>query len=173
MDNLLQIFGENGPIFLYILSLYLLWKKHTLYTFYNIGFAINIIVNLILKGIFKQPRPSDNQKYFELAVKNGQRFIFKDGMYYDIFGMPSGHAQSALFSTSFIYLSLQNTQYLLFFIFISLITIVQRVYFNHHTVLQVMIGGFVGTFIAYILYYFSQQKLKGNIREKPDDNASN
>jgi membrane-associated phospholipid phosphatase len=170
MDNLLQFFsrvGENGPFFLYIVSLYLLWNKHTLYTYYNIGFASNIIINLILKGIFKQPRPSINKKYFELE----QRFILKDGMYYDIFGMPSGHTQSIFYSTSFIFFSLNYTPYLLFFIFISLITMSQRIIFNHHTFLQTIIGGIVGFIVANFFFYLSQQKLKGNIREKPDDNA--
>jgi len=175
MSNLLRLFslvGENGPIILYIISIYLLWNKHVLYTFYNIGFLINIIINLILKEIIKQPRPSDNLKHFELVVKNRQRFLFKDGTYYDIFGMPSGHAQSTFFSSSFIYFSLQhNLKILLLFLSFTFITLYQRVYFSYHTLIQIIAGGIVGTCIGYLFFHLSQSKLKGNLREKPDDNA--
>ena len=171
MDNLLQIFGENGPIFLYILSLYLLWKKHTLYTFYNIGFAINIIVNLILKGIFKQPRPSEDPREFNLAIKNGHRFIFKNGIPHDIFGMPSGHSSASLFTTVFIFLCLNDVKITLSFLFYSLLIMSQRVIDNFHTVFQVTVGAGVGALYAYLFYYFTQQSLKGKIEEKPDDNG--
>jgi membrane-associated phospholipid phosphatase len=163
--------GENGPFILYIISLYLLWNKSTLYTYYNIGFFINTLLNLIVKGIIQQPRPDDDPKAFQVALKNGKRFIFKDGLYYDIFGMPSGHAQSVLYSTAFIAISLKNKNILLFFIAISILTICQRVIYRHHDINQVCIGGLIGILIGYVFFCFSQTKIKGNIREKPDDNA--
>jgi membrane-associated phospholipid phosphatase len=84
--------------------------------------------------------------------------------------MPSGHTQSIFYSTSFIFLAFNKTSYLLFFILISLITMSQRIILNHHTYLQVLVGGIVGFIMANIFFFISQQKLKGDIREKPDDN---
>jgi membrane-associated phospholipid phosphatase len=165
--------GENGPFILYFLSLFMLWNKQTLFAFYNIGFVANILLNIVLKGIFKQPRPFDNLSQFHLAMKTGKRFIFKDGFYYDIFGMPSGHAESVFYSITFLFMSLQHLNCFFLFCLISFITMAQRVIFQHHTLFQVFIGAIVGMLIGYSTFYFSQQNIKGDIREKPDDDSHN
>ena len=90
--------GNMGPVILYLIANYLLWDKPSTFYYYQVGFLISTILNLVLKGIIKQPRPSEDPKEFNLAIKNGHRFIFKNGIPYDIFGMPSGHSNSALFS---------------------------------------------------------------------------
>ena len=171
MDTVLTNFGRYGPIILYIISSYLLWNKNTSLYYYQVGFFTCAILNLVLKGIFKQPRPSEDPKEFDLAIKNGHRFIFKNGIPHDIFGMPSGHSQTALFSTVFIFLCLQNTKISLGFLIVSLIIMYQRVKDNFHTVFQVVVGAFVGSLYAYLFYYFAQQKLKGKIIEKLDDDG--
>jgi hypothetical protein len=45
----------------------------------------------------------------------------------------------------------------------------QRVYYNHHTLFQAIIGALVGTGLAYSFYQVVEKKMKGTIREKPDD----
>ena len=151
--------GSFGPIILYILTCYFLWEKKTLYFYYNIGFLINSILNIVLKGIFQQPRPSVDTKQFNLAITNGKRFIFKDGVPFDLFGMPSGHAESVLFSTVFMYFSMKNIRVLYIYVLISLITICQRVVYNFHTTFQVLVGGIIGSLIGYYFYWISQNKI--------------
>jgi uncharacterized protein YneF (UPF0154 family) len=46
---------------------------------------------------------------------------------------------------------------------------IQRVVYNHHTVLQVCVGAIIGSVVGYFFYYIATQKVKGQIREKPDD----
>lgn len=167
--NLFNEIGGHGPIILNILSIYLLWDKHNLLFYYIIGVFVNAILNLVLKGIFKQPRPSEDYDKFNLALKNGKRFIFKNGVPFDVFGMPSGHAQSTFYSTIFIYLALQKTNILYLYLFISLLTIIQRVVFNHHTVFQVIVGAFVGIAFGYFVFSLAEKKIKNRIREKSDD----
>ena len=162
-------FGSHGPLILIFLSFYLLWNKNTLFFYYSIGIFIGAISNIILKGLFLQPRPSIDQKSFDLALQNGKRFLFKNGLPYDIFGMPSGHSQSVLFSTVLIYMALKNRKILYAYLLVSVITMIQRVYFNHHTVLQVFVGVVIGAILGYLFYYLSGQKLGGKIREKVDD----
>jgi len=162
-------FGTFGPIILIFLSMYLLWNKHTLFFYYTIGIFIDAILNLILKGILKQPRPSEDPKTFDFAINQGKRFLFKDGIPYDIFGMPSGHSQSVLFSTMFIYLSLKNKNILYIYLFISLLTMIQRVVYNHHTILQVIVGALVGLIFGYVFYQLARVKITGQISEKADD----
>jgi len=163
--------GNLGPIILYLIANYLLWDKPTTFYYYQVGFVTSAILNLVLKGIFKQPRPSEDPKEFNLAIKNGHRFIFKNGIPHDIFGMPSGHALTSLFTTIFIFFSLKNVKVLLGFLAMSLLIMSQRVIDNHHTVFQVIVGASVGGLYAYLFYYFSSEKLKGKIEEKPDDNG--
>ena len=172
MEMLSELFNEcgaYGPIILIFLSMYLLWNKHNLFFYYTVGVFIDNIFNLILKGIFLQPRPTVDIKVFDLALKHGKRFIFKDGMPYDLFGMPSGHSQSSFFSTVFIYLSLKKNNIAYTYLFISLLTMLQRILCNHHSVLQVFAGSIIGCCTGYLFYYIANEKVKGQIREKPDD----
>ena len=161
--------GGYGPLILFILSNYLLWDKHNLFFYYNIGIFVNAILNLILKGIFQQPRPSEDTNKFNLALKYGKRFLFKDGIPYDIFGMPSGHSQSSLFSSIFIYFSLKKLNILYLYLFISLITMAQRVSYNYHTVFQVIVGALVGAFFGYFVFSLAERKLTNYIIEKTYD----
>ena len=163
--------GSFGPIILYVGASYLLWKKYTSFYYYQVGIFTSAILNHILKGIFKQPRPSEDPKEFNLAIKNGHRFIFKNGIPYDIFGMPSGHSLTSLFTTVFIFLSLNDAKITFAFLFLSLLIMSQRVIDNYHTVFQVFVGAGVGALYAYLFYYFAQERLKGIIEEKPDDNG--
>lgn len=169
LDKIFYYIGGFGPFILLFYSLFLLWNKHNLFFYYCIGYFINAILNLVIKGILQQPRPSEDPKLFNLALKHGKRFIFKDYIPHDIFGMPSGHTQACFFSTIFIYLSLHNTKILYIYLLITCITMVQRVAYDYHTVFQVFVGAIVGILFAYFMFYLAQQKMKGKIREKPDD----
>lgn len=169
LSELFNEFGSFGPFILIFLSMYLLWNKQNLFFYYTVGVFIDNILNIILKGLFLQPRPSIDKKEFDLALKHGKRFLFKDGMPYDIFGMPSGHSQSSLFSTVFIYLSLRKNNIGYTYLAISLLTMIQRVVYNHHSILQVCVGATIGSVVGYLFYNLANEKVKGQIREKPDD----
>ena len=169
--KLFDEFGSYGPLILLFLSMFLLWNNHNLFFYYTLGIFVNTILNLILKSIIQQPRPSEDVIKFNLALTHGKRFLFKDGIPFDIFGMPSGHAQSAFFSTIFIYLSLRQENLLYIYALFSLLIILQRVVFNYHTILQVIVGAIVGSLFAYFVYYLAREKIKGHITEKKDDNG--
>ena len=51
-------FGKTGPTVLFFYSLLLLWNKNTLFYYYLYGFFLNVILNFILKGLIKEPRPN-------------------------------------------------------------------------------------------------------------------
>jgi membrane-associated phospholipid phosphatase len=162
MGNLFYQVGGNGPTILFFVTIYLLWKNSkNLLSYYIFGSIISAFLNLIIKGIIQEPRPSENPKKFKLALKSGTRFEFKNGKPHDIFGMPSGHSQSSLFSTVFMYLSLKNIHWLYFYLGICLITITQRVVYNFHTIPQVIAGSFVGICFGYIVYYLAQHMSSG------------
>jgi membrane-associated phospholipid phosphatase len=169
----LDINGKYAPTILFLTSIYLLWDKNTALFYYTFGFFINMLLNLGVKGVLKEPRPDIDETNFKLLLTHGQRFIIKNGLPYDIFGMPSGHTQSCFFSTIYIYLTIQNYRMLLIYLLLCLSTIYQRIAYNHHTLLQVIMGGTVGAFFGYITFYLYSQSLKGKIDERSDDYASN
>jgi membrane-associated phospholipid phosphatase len=169
LEYMLNYLGGFGPIILFFSTIYLLWNKQNLLFYYTVGFFSNSLLNIILKGIIQQPRPLEDEKLFNLALKNANKDIFKNGIPFDVFGMPSGHAQAVLFSTVFIYLALKKTNILLFYLLISAFTMVQRIYNNYHTLFQIIIGDIVGALFAWFVFHLAQQKLKGRIREKRDD----
>jgi membrane-associated phospholipid phosphatase len=169
-SELFNHLGMFGPLILAILSIYLLWNNSNLFFYYIVGIFLNSILNLLLKIIIKEPRPSIDINKFNLALSNyGRNFLFKNVAQYDLFGMPSGHTQSSLFSTIFIYLSLRKTNILYIYLFISFITMVQRVVFNYHTILQVIIGALVGSLFGFYIFYLAREKIQGRITEKIDD----
>ena len=158
IDYFLKVFAY-GPFFLIILSWFLLWNKNTLFFYYTVGLFLDTILNLVLKGIFKHPRPSEDPQKFNLAITHGKRFLFKDGMPYDIFGMPSGHSQSVLFSTVFMYFALKDKKMIYIYAIISLLTMFQRIYSYNHTLFQAIIGAFIGSIVGYLMFFFIRSKI--------------
>ena len=167
--NLYKEIGSYGPNILRFLSLFLLWNHPNLFFYYIVGIFFDLIFNFFLKGFIQQPRPNFSSKEFDLALKNNKRFIFKDGIPYNVFGMPSGHASSVMFSTIFIYLALRKTNILYLYLFISFITVTQRIIYEYHTFAQIFVGIIVGSLTAYLFYQLAEKKIKGRIREKKDD----
>jgi membrane-associated phospholipid phosphatase len=169
MFALFQKIGQNGPIILLFMTIFLLRNKHNLLFYYILFFVISLFLNLFLKSIIQQPRPSIDSKTFNLMMKNKERYIYKHGVPYDIFGMPSGHSQSVLLSTVFIYLSLHDVKIAFLYLIITLITLIQRVIDNHHTILQVIIGSIIGCILGYLAYKMAKSNLEGKKSAKKDD----
>lgn len=168
MDFLYEI-GSYGPFILAIMSFYFLWDNHNMFFYYTVGIFADAILNLVLKGIFQQPRPSEDLRKFNLALKHGSRFIFKDGVPYDIFGMPSGHAQSALFSTVFVYMCLKKPGILYMYLLITILIMIERVKDNFHTTFQVICGAIVGALFGHFMFRRAEEKIKGRLEERKDD----
>jgi membrane-associated phospholipid phosphatase len=108
-------------------------------------------------------------KKFSLIKSYAKDYFFQNGIPFDIFGMPSGHAQMAFFTTIYIYLSLKHTNLLYLYIVFSLFICYQRVETGYHSMSQVVIGSIVGSIFAYIVYQLAREKIKGKIRERTDD----
>lgn len=166
---LLKKIGDYGPFILLLISVFLLRNKWNLLFYYLLFFGVSVLINLVVKGIIQQPRPSIDPKTFNLMMKNKERYIYKHGMPYDIFGMPSGHSQSVLFSTVFIYFSLRNIKIMVLYLIISIITLFQRVIESHHTVSQVIVGSSIGFILGYIGYTMAKINIEGKKTAKKDD----
>ena len=169
MFELFKKIGETSPFILFFITIFLLRNKYNLLFYYIVFFVASLLINLILKALIQEPRPSIDTKTFNLMMKNKESYIYKHGMPYDIFGMPSGHSQSVLFSTIFIYLALRDIKILILYLCIDIITLIQRVADNHHTINQVIVGSIVGCLLGYIAFKFAQTNMEGKKTAKKDD----
>lgn len=167
--DILYEFGGYAPILLILLSWYLLWEHSNLFFYYNIGLIMNSILNIILKGLIQEPRPIFDKRKITLITNHTKEFFFQNGIPFDIYGMPSGHAQMAFFTSSFIYLSTKHTKFLYLYLLISVLICYQRLKYQFHSIQQVIVGAIVGSGFGYIVYQLAREKIKGTIREKPDD----
>ena len=111
-------------------------------------FIGNTILNKVLKIIIKQKRPGD-----------GLKIMNEEYSGVEIYGMPSGHAQSSFFSISFLYLVKGSPSWLIVGLFISALTIYQRWKYRQHTVEQLFAGSVIGIGFSYISYYVTKQWL--------------
>lgn len=162
---MIDTIGYFGPQILCVFSVILLFKKWNSLSLYLVGYITNILLTYLLKGIIQEPRPTEDKKILELALRRGKRIG------YDKYGCPSGHASSVIYSTTFVYLVLQNPKVLGIYLLVSLLTMYQRVKYKNHTVHQVIVGAIVGFFSAIVFYYFTREIIIGKKNMKLDDNA--
>jgi membrane-associated phospholipid phosphatase len=157
--------GLFAPIILLFVSLFLLRNKKKYLYFFFYGFILNNILNIILKVAIKEPRPTDEQKVIEIGIANGARISF------DKFGMPSGHAQNCAYCLAFITMVLYDPLITAIYIVLTFNTLFQRYLYNNHTILQLVIGSFIGLLFGFITYTITNKNIMGNIKMKKDDNA--
>lgn len=158
--------GFIGPFILFFLTIILLSSLPYTLGVYVIGFILNIIANISLKLLLKQPRPDEDNRVFEILKSSNKRIPF------DKYGLPSGHAQSCAFSTFFLLMTaihnifpihslvsaispdfFYNWKYWIFlYILITINTCYQRIKYNNHTIFQVIIGLLVGCFLGCICF---------------------
>lgn len=169
--SILYELGAYGPIILIFISWWLLWDNKNLFFYYTIGIFANAVLNIIFKGIIQEPRPTFDNTHIRLLRTHGKHFFYRNGIPFDMFGMPSGHAQSSVFSTIFIYLALKQTNVLYIYIPLTMLTCYQRIKFEYHYISQVIVGLLVGAAFAHLVYSLAREKIKNKIKCKPDDNG--
>jgi membrane-associated phospholipid phosphatase len=150
---------DYGNKVLFLLSIVFLYDKKTYLVFYVIGALLNYILNSLLKLVFKQPRPDENMKLFQLEMNRRETIDWRE---YQRYGMPSGHSQETAFSLIYILMVLQNTKISVLFLTITLFTMFQRIYTKRHTILQVFIGSLLGFIMGYLFYYLASKNIQRN-----------
>lgn len=165
MELILDYIGVYAPMILFVISLLLLRNIHNYFKFLLIGITATNILNIILKLVIQQPRPLKDNLALEIAISNGQRISFHK------YGMPSGHAQNCGFLLGYVSLVLKNITFTGIFLMVSLLSLIQRVKYNNHTIFQVFVGFFIGLFSSYYIYELGKQYIIGHLDAKSDDDA--
>jgi undecaprenyl-diphosphatase len=165
LQDIICVVGFSAPGILLVVSIFLLKKKTKYLKYFLAGYVLNSILNLLLKYIFKEPRPSNDWELFKIGITHCKRFG------YDRYGMPSGHAQHCGYVLAFMTLVLNNPWVTCIYLIFTLICMYQRYLYENHTIKQVVVGLFVGMVTGYLLYEIAKKKLVGNIKMKPDDDG--
>ena len=132
--------GYYGPIILILTTIMLLMARTKILTLYILFLIVNTFLNGALKLLIREPRPVGS-----ILFNNFENT--KDSEQY---GMPSGHAQSAAFTTMFLYLFTKPSESYLVMgaCFIGAITIYQRYKYKRHSISQLLVGTTVGALVA-------------------------
>lgn len=138
--------GFIGPLILFSINIVKLWNQKPYLGGYLIFVFLNSIVNHVLKITIKEERPMQNG----ISIRNK-----KDG-----YGMPSAHAQSAMFSVIYLFLVKRSYSWLLIGLFITLLTLYQRWKTKMHTIKQLIIGSLIGFIFSLFGYYLSYSWIK-------------
>ena len=146
--NVFDFVGYYGPIILMVVTIIIMNMRTKILLLYMAFFIINSVANGLLKLVIREPRPT------------GQVFMdpLEKEMDSDTYGMPSGHAQSVAYTTTFLYLFTQSTSILMGASFVGVTTLYQRYKFRRHTISQLLTGTAVGALIAWIstkIYIYS------------------
>ena len=67
---IIDFLGYFGPQLLFFLTLYLLYSTKTYLIVYIIAIIFNSLLNFVIKGIIKQPRPKEDLDVFNPEKKH-------------------------------------------------------------------------------------------------------
>lgn len=117
---------EYSPIIVFLLKIFTV-RQPDIFT----GMLfVNILVNTVLKQIFKGKRPKPTSEYGNLQK----------------YGMPSGHSQLLWFMYFYNKEKMKVVKYILLLFVIS--GSLYRIYSGKHTIIQTVIGGILGYLMA-------------------------
>ena len=163
--SFLIIIGQYGSFILFLTTLFLFVQLKLLTTMqiYLLGSAINLFLNIIIKIILKHPRPTEDLELFHLT---------KQFAPWTRFGTPSTNIQTMLFTITFTAFTTLQIYILLPYFIIIINTMLQELIFTpSYYVYQVIIAAVIGSIVGYLFYLLSNRLLKGNLKEKEEENA--
>ena len=135
--SITEFIGFNGPRLCWIIAILCMVDRIPYLAAFLIASYVNDEINKILKLIIREKRPENGQSF------SGEKYV---GAHQ--YGMPSGHAQSVIFSVVFLYLVTRSPALLIVGCCIAALTIYQRFVSKKHTAGQLAVGAGVGVLVA-------------------------
>jgi membrane-associated phospholipid phosphatase len=152
-----------APLVLWIAATIHLWAKPHLFFMYQTGITLNMVLNVVLKLFFQQPRPSSDKYTQAFALAHAHK-LYRSIYPIDQYGMPSGHAQNVVFTSVFLLLTERRlTCFIWAVLGVAGICMVQRVVSHRHTELQVFLGSLVGAAMAWIFYKGAEKNIRSRL----------
>jgi len=102
---------------------------------------INAITNEQMRAVIKENRPYNSMKFLHT-----EHFTKK------IYGMPSGHSQNVFFSILYLFWTTHKfVPWTAMCAVIGILMFIERLLFHNHTAFQLIVGGFIGAALAYVV----------------------
>ncbi len=156
--EILDLIGYYGPLIQCIITTSQLLTQKSYLIGYAVFLYINTFANKWLKIHYKQARPSaEKESGLPLDLPEVDIFGLQNS---EIYGFPSGHAQSIVFSVFYLFFVKRSWILLLLGLFLSGLTILQRWKFKRHTLKQLAAGSGFGIITAYVGYFITSRCLK-------------
>ncbi len=165
IHSIFHILGFSAPGLMVMSSIILFRNKRKYMNYLIIGYILSGLSNALLKFILKEPRPTNDWQILRLGITHNKRFSF------DIYGMPSGHAQYCGFLLAFTTLVLNDPLVTGIYAILTLICMYQRYLYENHSIKQVVVGLIIGLASGYLMYYVATKNIIGNIKRRPDDDG--
>ena len=137
--------GFYGPLIAMVMAFVFLWNQPKFLIVYAIFVFVNQFINKGLKLLFREPRPENPIHFSEYEKYSNE----------EKYGMPSGHAQSIVFTIVFLWLVKRSPDIFMVTGFIGAITLYQRFKYRRHTISQLIIGSIAGFVVAVAVYWAS------------------
>lgn len=134
-------FFSGRIIFIMILCIFLYSNRFFWIWVYILLYVMNYQLIFFLQKLLQDPRPTNGKQFIESEFHNSEAY-----------GMPSGHTQTVFFSLVFFYMVTRSILGLLIMLFIAICTVSQRLIYRKHTVLQIIVGGIIGSILGYGSY---------------------
>ena len=145
MYNQILNVGMYGHLIMVLIAIWQLYYLPKYLIWFFVFLWINESIIIFAKQILRQPRPGQH------VLRDSQNAE------YAYYGMPSGHAQHALFIMGFLWFVNPSWVILCLYIVIAGITIMERYHTKQHTLEQLIVGGISGFIIAYISVMIMQK----------------
>jgi membrane-associated phospholipid phosphatase len=139
--------GFNGPRILVVMNIIALWGRWYYILFFLFGAILDDALNHILKQIFREPRPEKcKPTVFDPCT----------GLKPD-YGMPSGHAESAVYCWTFLwYMFPKLSWFTAIGALLVVCTEIHRYVYRRHTLEQLLVGSLVGFFMAQLILWIAE-----------------
>lgn len=154
--DLFDYIGHYGPVILFTITFYCLIERTPYLTVFIFGSILNSFLNSFLKSVLREPRPQGQIHFIDHNHLIGS----------NLYGLPSGHAQSVFFSLTFLYLSNGPIPFMYLMTCITFLTIYQRWKYKRHSIKQLALGAIIGILYGWVLVYLTKYYLhsyKNNI----------
>ena len=160
---LLDFLGFYGPILLIILNIFAMWGRWYYILCFILGVGLDNVLNHILKNMICEPRPEKciptvfdpctgqraTVPYRLQQLSPKQASLAGDFGSKPDYGMPSGHAESAVYCWTFLWLMYPKLSwYTGIGAFLVMMTLLQRHVYRRHSIEQLFVGSFLGSVTA-------------------------
>lgn len=141
IKDLLYAIGYFSELLVAIIVCSMIYGDLIDLSFFIVILTLSGITNEYLKTIIKQNRPYNSMKFL-----NTEHFTKK------VYGMPSGHSQNVVFSILYLFWTTHKfVPWVAMCVVIGILMFIERWLFHNHTAFQLIIGGVIGTALAYVV----------------------